>query len=480
MITGNSLSTVRRTRLPALADIAGAYDRYGAALALGGAFLLPLKLSLAYFCIIPLTVLWLLRAITTRRFPSLRAEQNRALLFFLIIGALTSLAGLDPLRSAVKITRFAFYCCTVFAYAELRGANVLRILGALMLGQTLAAYDSIVEAALPGFPGLFLGKVSESGQLCLTTLIAAGVMFALNRQVSRACMRDTTGDSSRRFRQERRQAMLLGGLHFLLLLSLCFAGTFGISGPPLAVVALGAASGSLLGCVLPIQLSRLGIPALPRLVFTMTVILPALGTALLVNLKRGPWLGVLIGATVLLFIHARRYIVPLLAAAIILAVAITPLRDRLTASSEHFFISGGRGVIWNIGADLSLRYPLGIGYENSRVLRQFSPEVPPELIHFHNNFLQVLVELGWFGLGIFLWWLFSVIRLALKPRPSRTETLVCSAIGCAVIGWQAAGLVEYNLGDSEVALVAFLAIGLLVKLTLPRATIPSSHASPAS
>ncbi len=444
------------------------FDRYGAALALGAAFLLPLKLSLAYFFLIPLNVLWLGRLFTTRRFPSLRAAPTKALLFFLLLLGLSSIAGLDPIRSITKVLRFCFYAVTIFAFAELRGANVLRILGGLILGQTIAAIHSVFSSALPSLPELFTGKVTESGQLAMTILVAIGTLFALNRRAHRSVNRDETGAARLRYLQERRHAILLGTLNFLLLLSLSFGSDFKTVGLPLTIVLISSLCGSLLAVVCSVQLHRFKIAHLPQLFILATLVLPYLATALLVNLKRGPWLGLLVGGLVLLTLHARRYLVPLLVTAAILAVGLEPLRSRIAESSEHFFIAGGRQVIWEIGLELSLRYPLGIGYENSPILRTFSPEIPPELVHFHNNLLQILVESGWFALGVYLWLVASIIQLAFSRHASRSEALVCAAIGSAIIAWQVAGLVEYNLGDSEVALIAFLIIGLMMKLKLPR------------
>lgn len=449
------------------------FERYGAFLALGAAFLLPLKLSLAYIFLLPLNALWLTRLIITRRFPSLQVAPTKALLFFLLLVGLSSIAGLDPMRSIPKALRFGFYVTTIFAFAELRGANVLHLLTALILGQTIAAIHSVASAAIPSIPELFAGKVSESGQLAMTILVALGVLFALNRRAHRATGRDATGMATLRFAQERRHAVLLGTLNFLLLLSVSFGTEFRLVGLSHRIVLLSAICSSLLAIVTSIQLHRLKIPHLPPLFLLATLVLPYLATTLLINLKRGPWLGVLIGGLILLTLHARRYLIPLFVTAAILAIGIEPLRTRIAESSEHFFIAGGRQIIWEIGFELSLRYPLGIGYENSPILRTFSPKIPAELIHFHNNVLQILVESGWFSLGVYFWWIASLIHLAFAPHRSRSEALVCAAIGAAIIAWQIAGFVEYNLGDSEVALIAFLLIGLMIKLKLPRSGDPS-------
>lgn len=444
------------------------YERYGARLAFGTALCLPLKLSLAYVFLLPLTTLWLLSLFERRRSPSLDLTPGRALAFFLLVVGLSGLCGLDPVRSSIKGARFAFYAATVFAFADLRGANVLKILSALVIGQTVAALHTIGSAIVPGIPSFFVGAVTESGQLALTFVVAIGILLALNRMTTRAAGRSGDDGLVQRFRQERRNAVLIGALHFFLLVAVSFAPTFKLTGALFGFVALAALGSMVVALIGAVQVTRLGVTRLPWLYLGLGAILPCLATALLVNLKRGPWLGVALGIAVFFLLHARRYLLPALGLALLILVMVAPLRTRLAQSSEHFFIAGGRQVIWEVGSELALRYPLGIGYENSRILRDFAPEIPAELVHFHNNFLQILVESGWFGLGIYLWWLSAVVMLAFRSHPSRSESLVCAAIGCAVIAWQTAGLVEYNLGDSEVALIAFLAIGLLMKLKLGR------------
>ena len=113
-----------------------------------------------------------------------------------------------------------------------------------------------------------------------------------------------------------------------------------------------------------------------------------------------------------MLLNARKYLPPALVLIACLFVTIDPLRQRLEHSSEHFFIAGGRNVIWQIGTELTRQYPLGIGFGNSAFLQKFDPQIPTELRHFHNNFLNVAVETGWLGLCAFIWWLLSIFRSA--------------------------------------------------------------------
>jgi O-antigen ligase len=114
--------------------------------------------------------------------------------------------------------------------------------------------------------------------------------------------------------------------------------------------------------------------------------------------------------------------------------------------------------MWKIGTELISEYPLGIGYHNSGVLRRFSLEIPQELKHFHNNLINIAAESGLLTAAIFMWFIIAVVRGGM----SAPRTSIRVGIACAFISWQAAGLVEYNFGDSEVMIVAWILLGVLL------------------
>ena len=88
--------------------------------------------------------------------------------------------------------------------------------------------------------------------------------------------------------------------------------------------------------------------------------------------------------------------------------------------------------------------------------------VEPVNPHLHNVPMQIAAERGIPALGVFLWFVVSLAPRAHAHVPRRPRTACSSATGiAALVAMLAAGMFEYNFGDSE-----FLML-FLVLITLP-------------
>jgi len=453
------------------------FDKCAFPLACAGAFLLELKLALSYACLIPLITLWLLKS--RPELPQV-LRQSRAVtapfLFFAASLIVSSFFGLNPWRSLRAVPALLFFPCAVLVYREIGLAGQpeqkkrpLQILFCLLTGQAVSALYTVLEGSLSGkLPRMFLGRVSESGQIAMTLLIGGGLLIFYQLQ-RHASSRLEAGASSVLKLPNLRSALLWGVLNSILFCAAAFAGHLPLLSAfhrPLLM----AAACSLCFCLaLSSAYFKHSVnedQSAAAFQFLLgSIILPLLAGALLINLKRGPWAGVFIGGSILLFFYGRRLLIPLLALTILLVTLVTPIRDRLAQSSRDFFMTGGRSVIWEIGLELSTRYPLGVGFRNSPILQKYSLEIPPEMRHFHNNLINILVETGWLGLGLYLWWIFSTLKFCFQTPPQTKARPLIVAIGCAILSWQCAGMVEYNFGDSEVLMVAYILLGVLLSLS---------------
>jgi O-antigen ligase len=412
------------------------------------AFLVPLKLSLTYCILIPLIIAWLASAIKQRRTVLQKGLPLHTLCvplaFFLTIVVASALTGLNPLHSFSPTLSLIFFALSVPLFAE--SAKPLPTLIALIAGQSIAALHSVLDGAFPStLSTFFLGKVTESGQLALTFFVALGLLW-----------RTLTSLKNNNRRADIWRLNCLAATSAVLVALFAFRTDLGT----LSHVGLWAAPLGIGAALLLTKRIATGNIELRLYAWLAVAVIPLLNGALLVNLKRGPWFGVLIGSLVFCGFFARRLLVAIIALSALIFVALPPVQSRLGASYDDFTMSGGRSTIWRIGAELCAQYPLGIGYRNSGILRKFATEIPEELDHFHNNLLNITAESGWLATLLFLWFIATAVRICC----SKPYDPLLVAIGCAVISSQMAGIVEYNAGDAEVLIVTWVLLGVSMRL----------------
>jgi O-antigen ligase len=212
-----------------------------------------------------------------------------------------------------------------------------------------------------------------------------------------------------------------------------------------------------------------------------SLVMPALLVALALTMSRNAWVGVCAGIGLLFLLRDFRLVALLpAAAALFIALAPAPLAERLysTFSLEDptnrdrvaMMRSGVRIIrdhpMTGVGPDtIRLVYP---SYRDARAERQLNP-------HLHNVPLQIAAERGLPALAIWIWFIALLVRdLARKTRASPMPSLPTAGLA-VVVAMLAAGMFEYNFGDSE-----FLMLFLLI-VTLPYAAdrVPASRESAA-
>ncbi len=212
------------------------------------------------------------------------------------------------------------------------------------------------------------------------------------------------------------------------------------------------------------------------------------GMALMLTLTRSAWVGMFVGTAVLIWLYKPKVLVllPFLLGLFIIA-APAQIRRRavsifdLNNATNHQrieYIRGGMKVVRN--------YPLfgtGPNMVNIEIKRDkygLSEEAKPLAVHLHNNLIQIAAERG---IPALLAWLSFFLLTAgalikrLKIEDPESRPLTAAALA-ALFAFFAAGLFEYNFGDSEVAAL------FLYVITIPFAqervlrlqeTAPESH-----
>src|SRR5436190_1171896 len=209
------------------------------------------------------------------------------------------------------------------------------------------------------------------------------------------------------------------------------------------------------------------------------VVLPSLLFALVFTFTRSAWVGACVGIGLLFLLRDFRLMGLLpVALAAFLALAPSGLTTRLYSTFSLKDPSNvDRVAMMKSGLHIIRDHPLtGIGpdmvgqvyphYRDKHAVNQLN-------LHLHNVPLQIAAERGLPALGVWLWFIITLVRDFLRRRRSADPSL--SNAGLAAIGAMlAAGLFEYNFGDSE-----FLML-FLVLVTLPYAVeqAPVAAAAP--
>jgi len=196
-------------------------------------------------------------------------------------------------------------------------------------------------------------------------------------------------------------------------------------------------------------------------------IMPALLVALSLTLTRGAWVGVAVGVALLLLSKDFR-LLALIPIVIVGTVLLAPdtIKERFWSIIDPKDLTGrDRIAMLEAGAAIVKDYPLmGVGPDQiERVYPRYRvPDaVKPTNPHLHNVPMQIAAERGLLALGAWIWFVIAVfLGLFTLVRKSRNKSLAAAALG-GMAAMLAAGLTEYNFGDSE-----FLML-LLVIITLP-------------
>ena len=196
--------------------------------------------------------------------------------------------------------------------------------------------------------------------------------------------------------------------------------------------------------------------------------MPALLVALSLTLTRGAWVGVAVGVA-LLFLSKDFRLLALIPIVVVTGVLLAPqtLTDRVySIFDRNDLTSRDRVAMLQAGVAIVKDYPLmGVGPDQiERVYPRYRvPDaVKPTNPHLHNVPMQIAAERGLPALAAWIWFVVAAFvgLVSTGAQGARNKSLAAAALG-AMAAMLAAGLTEYNFGDSE-----FLML-LLVMITLP-------------
>jgi O-antigen ligase len=399
--------------------------------------------------LLALSALVLIARLVRRQARLPRTAADTPLLAFAVWSLLSASFAASPARShedAKKLLLlFLFY---LGVEVLTRGDERRRVLDALLMGGLALTTLMVVQHHFLGFDRLdrrphgFLGHYMSASGEAMAVLLLAVARLAFEPRRARA-----------------RDLWLAG----LLALGVAVVAAFDAAGhgtlPTRLFVALLALAAAAVG------LSRS--PAVEAAAAALPLaVAPLAAWALVVSQTRGAWLGAIVGLAALALLRAPRLLLAVGAAVLaLLLVHPAALRDRLTVADAS---SVDRYYMWQAGLDMIADRPVfgqGPGMILSSYPRYRWPEAPNRLApHLHNNLLQFAAERGLPALAFFGWCALVVAGTALRQaRPAvprgRPEPDAAGALAVLAAVF-AAGLFEYNLGDSEVLMLVLLAVAV--------------------
>ena len=208
------------------------------------------------------------------------------------------------------------------------------------------------------------------------------------------------------------------------------------------------------------------------------LVMPALIVAITLTFTRSAWVGVCVGVS-LLFILKDFRLTGLLPVIVALLFALAP--DSITDRIMSVFdlrdpSSRDRVAMVQTGLAMVKDHPLtGVG--PNMVKRLYSEYRDPGGVekvnpHLHNVPLQIAAERGLPALAVWLACIATLVAGAFRIFRSGSDRVLPGAALAAVAAMLAAGMFEYNFGDSE-----FLMLFLVI-VTLPFAAARPDHAAP--
>ena len=223
--------------------------------------------------------------------------------------------------------------------------------------------------------------------------------------------------------------------------------------------------------VLPLMLAVFIIAKAPRNKVFMLICMALSGGCLIYTWSRGAWLGFMIGVAIFMLMYSKKTLAAMLFC--LLGIPFLPfvlpeiIIQRFTSignlgdSSTSYRVYIWEGVV-SMLKDYFLT-GIGIGNDSFKlVYPAYALSGIETAPHSHNLYLQITVELGIFGLIVFLALLFVWMQscFTLHVNEKRGTRLISAAIFCGIAAVLAQGMTDYIWYNYRVFLMFWLMLGL--------------------
>lgn len=213
-----------------------------------------------------------------------------------------------------------------------------------------------------------------------------------------------------------------------------------------------------------------GDPSERRLRLVLAACIGLMAMALIMTVTRGSQLAFAVGSVAVVLVAGSRRLL-LASVAILVPLAVVGLIVLQQARGVGFFDRQDNSTTWRqtvyreafgLWTASPRNFIFGVGMDSIRRYakewRLFDDGRLP-MGHFHSTPLQLVVERGLPALLIWLVFLGAYLRSLWRGFTDSGSGIALGALG-GTIGFFVSGIVHYNLGDAEVAMVFFLIMGL--------------------
>jgi O-antigen ligase len=197
------------------------------------------------------------------------------------------------------------------------------------------------------------------------------------------------------------------------------------------------------------------------------LVIPALAVAVAFSFSRNAGVGACAAAALLLFLKDRRLLALLpIVAAVFVLIAPTSIANRYASIfSLKNPTNRDRVAMLREGVLMIKAHPL-VGIGPNMVQPLYAQYRVPEAVnlvnpHLHNVPVHIAAERGLPALAVWLWFIVGLVAELWKRQRDPSQRFLAAVGLSAVVSMLAAGMFEYNFGDSE-----FLML-FLILVTLP-------------
>src|SRR4051812_4705588 len=201
------------------------------------------------------------------------------------------------------------------------------------------------------------------------------------------------------------------------------------------------------------------------------LVMPALAMAVALTQTRSAWVGVCAAIALLLMLKDFRLlaVLPIVAAITFVAAPATVSQRFASIFDPTDATRRDRSAMLREGAHMVRAHPF-VGVGPNMVKELYAQYRVPEAVqavnpHLHNVPMQIAAERGLPALAAWLIFIVVLARDLIRIWRTREHRMLVAAALATVVAMLAAGLLEYNFGDSEFLMM------FLVLVTLPFAAI---------